>query len=704
MQKYYFQTISTLSWIFSLAVSLITFNPKPALSAEKITTFFGPLQISISVDSLEIFAETGTINSDLALITNNLDAATKTNLREILKERFELKPALIYRLTRLPIAEKLLTQLGEIIQIDYGINGYKGLRSAAILAAADQSEGLTIINFLRYFPTQEVYLNLDSLAQLRREIEIFANYRPMVISELIRQSQLEAIENPLTISPVEDFTKSGSESFSRQEIIWEINDSSLGDWGLPTESTLKFDLYLPKNRATPAPLIIIVQGFGASHDTYAYIAEHLASYGYAVASIEHGGSQLSKRREYINTQLGDWITPIEFIRRPLDASHLLDKLEELAQEDLYWSSKINLEQVGVFGYSFGGYTALALAGGAINHQRLVQACNSNHLSIDTSFFLQCNAQYLGEVGNTLKDPRIKAVFSVYPTTSHIFGPEGISQIDIPTVIWASSEDIIVQAVQNQIHPFVWLETPQKYLFIQVPGNHFSTAPDQVIQGLPIKRQKSNDGREAIARKQLQGMTVAFFKVHLEGLEEFTEYLTAAYTETISQSNFAVYLIRSLNSQQLETAYGKTPPIEILPSSLEESKFMGQNSVLEEINRTGVLKVGVRTDSPPLAYLDNHGNWRGECAILINSLKQYLELTLDSSTAIQVVVLPSSPENNYQLVQQGRVHLECGPNLIQSNLPNITFSEPYLTNSDYRIMLPEDDTQWQSLINQFLLNF
>ena len=108
--------------IFGLGIVTAVGQPKPALSAERISAYFGPLQISISVDSLETFAQEGKINSDLALITNRLDEETLVQFREILQERFELGPAEIYRVARVPMVERLVSQLGRAIQIDYQIN------------------------------------------------------------------------------------------------------------------------------------------------------------------------------------------------------------------------------------------------------------------------------------------------------------------------------------------------------------------------------------------------------------------------------------------------------------------------------------------------------------------------------------------------------------------------------------------------------
>ncbi len=680
LEKIYRKRLLTLlkngCLILSLGILPGVLKPKPVLSAERLSAYIGPIQISISVDSLETFAQEGTINSDLALIANRLDEETLVKFRKILQQRFELSPIQIYRVGSVPMVERLLSQLGRAVQIDYNINGLYGIRSAVILAAADESEGLTITNVLRKFPTKDIYINLDFIGQLLKELEIISGYSQVAVEEIIKQSAAEAAKTPIDFSQLDDLRQPGPWEFTIKEMTFKIESLRSTDVGLSTSYPLEFDLYLPQGKSEPAPLVVIVQGFGSSRGNYDHVAKQLASYGYAVASVEHIGSNLEYRQAFLRGQLGDWITPIEFISRTLDVTYLLDKLEELAANNPDWTNKLNLEQVGVFGYSFGGYTALAAAGAEINQPKLARECNEENFNIVISFALQCEAQYLPPIKFNLNDPRIKAVFSAYPFTNPIFGPEGMSTIDVPTMIWAASNDTTVPVVQNQIHPFFWLKTPNKYLAMLVPGTHYSTAKDDVIAGLPFAIQKGPEGSPEIARSYLKAMTVAFFNYHVQGLEEFAPYLSAAYTEELSQEGFSLHLTQSLTPEQLEIAYGKTPPVPFFPEPVVASPPPRDEPVLDEIKRTGVLKVAIRSDAAPFGYLGDNGNWNGYCADFVKSLEQYLELKLKRSGGIQVIGLPSNLENRYQLLQQDNVHLECGPNTIRSDIEELTYSQPF----------------------------
>ncbi|MDJ0691940.1 MAG: hypothetical protein QNJ41_26010 [Xenococcaceae cyanobacterium MO_188.B32] len=45
------------------------------------------------------------------------------------------------------------------------------------MSAADKTEGLTILNVLRRFPSKDIHLNLDFIIQLQRELATQSSYR-----------------------------------------------------------------------------------------------------------------------------------------------------------------------------------------------------------------------------------------------------------------------------------------------------------------------------------------------------------------------------------------------------------------------------------------------------------------------------------------------------------------------------------------------
>jgi polar amino acid transport system substrate-binding protein len=104
----------------------------------------------------------------------------------------------------------------------------------------------------------------------------------------------------------------------------------------------------------------------------------------------------------------------------------------------------------------------------------------------------------------------------------------------------------------------------------------------------------------------------------------------------------------------------------------------EESVLETIEQTGVVKLGIREDAPPFGYVDATGNSQGYCldffALLRDKLTEHLKRNV---VAIQLI--KSRINNRFKLIEQNSIDLECGPNTINStNNSPIAFSTSFFT--------------------------
>jgi ABC-type amino acid transport substrate-binding protein len=135
------------------------------------------------------------------------------------------------------------------------------------------------------------------------------------------------------------------------------------------------------------------------------------------------------------------------------------------------------------------------------------------------------------------------------------------------------------------------------------------------------------------------------------------------------------IIQSLNPEELEAAYGKKPPLPIIPPPVESATVARQESILTEIRRTGVLKIAMRRDAPPFGFIDRQQQWTGYCSDLAVELQEHLADKLGLDLGVELAELPSTLENRFSLIQEDTVHLECGPNTIRQDLEGITFSNP-----------------------------
>jgi predicted dienelactone hydrolase len=142
--------------------------------------------------------------------------------------------------------------------------------------------------------------------------------------------------------------------------------------------------------------------------------------------------------------------------------------------------------------------------------------------------------------------------AINPVDSSVFGQAGLSQIDIPTMIVASSNDTVAPALPEQIRPFTWLTTANKYLALINGATHFSTIAESPNTAIPISQQVMGSS-PALARSYIKALSVPFFQTYLTQQLNSIRYLDASYVKTISREPLPLSLVQNLTSAQLEQA-------------------------------------------------------------------------------------------------------------------------------------------------------
>lgn len=519
----------------------------PAIAAEQIYISFGLLERTIFVDSLEEFARTGQVNSDLAEYLSFVNDEQLQQFQDFLLTRAEVSPVAVAQFLYTAQGETLLEQLGEIIRTESRQSGAIALRAALILAAADTETGLTPLNVLRYFPLDDIRIDVERTLEITRELEQLINQTNQAIGLIEQQSALEAAEAPLVdFSQLPDLRQPGTFSWERRTL--EIEDSM-------RKRTFRADLYLPltvtgEPPPFPVSVIVISHGLGSDRNTYTYLAQHLASYGFAVAVPEHPGSNTQQLLALIAGRSNEVVDPNEFVDRPLDVRHLLDELEARSQTDPQFQGRLNLEQVGVIGQSFGGYTVLALAGGQINFNKLQRDCSAAD-PLNLSLLLQCRALELAPPIAELHDDRIQAIIAINPVGSSLLGETGFRRIEVPVMVVTGNADTIAPSLLEQIYPFTWLGSDSRYLVLLRGATHFSTIgespPDSGAVSLPPQIVGPDP---TLARRYLNALSVAFMETYVNSQESYQVYLESSYARYISQSTLPLRLVQSLSPIQL----------------------------------------------------------------------------------------------------------------------------------------------------------
>ncbi|BAZ50440.1 hypothetical protein NIES4103_30560 [Nostoc sp. NIES-4103] len=519
----------------------------PGLGAERISFFYPPFgEFSLSVDSLEKFAKEGKIDQDLGFYASRATPEQLAQLRELLQQRFNVTPTLVSQVTYSPIGERVLQRLGNLLLTESRKNGFYALRGALIIAATDK-EGLTIVNLLRRFPSNTIRLNYTEGLRIVADLSELLKTRDKVVTYIQKEAIAQATNANINFSQQVDLRMPGKFRWEKKTL--ELNDVS-------RDRRLPVDIYLPQTtpeQQPPFPLIVISHGVASDRYAFAYLAEHLASYGFAVAVLEHPGSNAERIQQYF-AGLASPPNATEFINRPLDIKYLLDELQRREKFDPTLQGKLNFQQIGAIGQSFGGYTVLTLAGANIDFTELRRDCNPANSSLNLSLILQCQATDLLPKNYNLNDDRIKAIIAINPIDSSILSQSGISQIQVPVMLVAGSQDIFAPAVPEQIRPFTWLKNPNKYLALIENATHFTVLADSPANPgvLPVPAGLLGPDRTA-AYSYLKALSVAFLETHLLNRSEYRSYLQPSYAQFISQPPLNLSLLNSLSADQLTQA-------------------------------------------------------------------------------------------------------------------------------------------------------
>ena len=187
------------------------------------------------------------------------------------------------------------------------------------------------------------------------------------------------------------------------------------------------------------PLIIFSHGNGGFRMQSVFWCEHLASHGYIVVAPDHTGNSAATVIDG-KLILNNHDRAQSAIDRPMDVSFLITQMGKWnAGEDSRFARKISMDQIGVGGHSFGGYTCTWVA---------------------------------------YKDERIDAIVPMAGTAPNITAPN-----DCPVlIIMATEDDTLGIAGNAAIREYYKNSIGPRYFIEFVDGGHFSFT--EMFQYLP----------------------------------------------------------------------------------------------------------------------------------------------------------------------------------------------------------------------------
>ncbi len=359
--------------------------------------------------------------------------------------------------------------------------------------------------------------------------------------------QLSAMEaaaeaSPINFANLPDLRQRGN--FEVKQQMLTLTDKS-------RKRNFYVDIYTPQGeRGNRTPVVIMSHGLGSKPEDFAEGAQNLASHGYVVALPQHIGSDAHQIQALLRGLSREVFLTDEFIDRPLDISYVIDELER--RNPTEFKGQLALDRVGVFGHSFGGYTALAVAGAIIDFDYLEQECQVGRGRVNTALLLQCRALGLKRKVYNFRDQRIVAVLAHNPVNRSIFGPQGLNQIQIPVLLGAGSYDPATPFIFEQLDSFTWLTHPDKYLVLQEGQAHIDISSlDGGISEVLDSIEELTVPETQLLREYTQATLLAFSEIYVANNANYRPYLQSSYLAYLSEGQqFKTYLISEASSEKL----------------------------------------------------------------------------------------------------------------------------------------------------------
>ncbi|WP_449420363.1 alpha/beta hydrolase [Phormidium nigroviride] len=533
-----FRCLSSAVGIASaIALSSLGWIATPVQAAETLVIRKGIFESSIAVADLRSLVETGKLPESLQNYAALLSSQQRSQIYGALKTKIQLNVVTVSNLLNTQIGTGILADLATVTPRRDGA-GVQALRAAMVLGST-APEGLSVLSFIEAYPAQRMIVDLDRAFAVMQNLNAGFWQTQRFMAAIAPQL---AATNPNIKIPF-DPTQAGPNSVKVLKL--DLFDSQ-------RNRRIPLDVYSSAATTADKPVIVFSHGLGSIRTDLQYLAEHLASYGYAVAALEHPGSNADHTNAAIAGK-GLILEAPEFIDRPKDISFVLDELAKLNQSDGSLRGKLATDNAMIVGYSFGGATALSVAGAEMQLTRLKQRCQSKLITFSLGEGIQCAAAALPQDSYQLRDPRIKRAISLNPTTSLLFGETGLSAIAVPTLVVAASADKTTPALIEQIAGFSKIPSP-KWLVGFVGGTHLSVKDPSATLDQADKPSTAVTGDEVVGvravsvRNYIKAISLAMAAQLTPDAEKYAVFLTPEYAQFASTSAIPVRLVTEIPAE------------------------------------------------------------------------------------------------------------------------------------------------------------
>ena len=503
-------------------------------AAEKLTVRFGPLEESASLEELKQTAETGKLPSSLSTYTKRINEKQRSALVQGLQLRIPVDVVTINRLVNTQLGKSIVEKIAQALdrKDDAGAQAI----TAGLILGASSPQGLSVLSFIEAYPSKILKINLPAALQVAQTFHKGFWQTQQLMFAITPSINPSRVRLPQSFDP----TQPGNAQV--QTLNLDLNDDN-------RQRNIPVDIYWSNSANRSKPLVVFSHGYGSIRTDLKYLAEHLASHGYVVAALEHPGSNFAA-----NTGKNS-LKAQEFIARPQDISFVIDELAKIGQNpatDNQLQGKLATNNVMVVGYSFGGTTALALAGGEFQIGSLRQKCEERGNKLNSLQSFLCVAKDLPEDSYQLRDERVKKIVALTPATSWLFGETGITKVQVPTLMFTGSTDNVTPTFSEHISSFGKISS-RKWLAAAVGATHWSVMDSSVTESEVGQKYLSMNSWEvagedaADVHKYIKAITLAMASQSTPEARRYAVVLTPAYAQVASTKLFPFRILTEVPS-------------------------------------------------------------------------------------------------------------------------------------------------------------
>jgi len=250
------------------------------------------------------------------------------------------------------------------------------------------------------------------------------------------------------------------------------------------------------------PLVVISHGNGGSYAGHYDTALALARAGFVAAALTHVGDNWR-----------DQSRATDMAERPRQLYVLVDYMLKRWSEHRF----IDPDRVGAFGFSSGGFTVLAAAGGEPDLTLVAPHCAEHPTFFDCGLVAAhpVSADAIHAM-RWVHDPRLKAVVVAAPALGYAFAPDGLKGVKAKIDLWRDEDDHVLP------HPFyaevvrTRLPTPPRYHVVPHADHFDFLAPctDALAKAAPLICRSEPGFDRAAFHADFDRQVVGFFEANL----------------------------------------------------------------------------------------------------------------------------------------------------------------------------------------------